>query len=370
MRANHMTPIPENGFARAVRWLGPYMSCVLVVMLCASCSADQEVSTVNFETLSLSPIEGQKSYDRILDEASLRKLFELPATPGEVLIAPAGVFADTMGYIYVADEWDYRIHRFDSSGNYVTSFGEGRGMGPGEIMGILNFGAMGDSMVYVFEYMPTEVSYFNLEGSFLRSERLEGSMREYPDQYVFTRKGRVYSKFSLQENIDEELFESRLGDNIIKFGRIYGESPYRSLAVAGNLVTFNEQMIYVSQWYPLFVQYRPDGSMKYARATMDYVSTEEPKVIETQRGGYIDGPVLVVDISTVFRGQLYIHSNIAQTIDIYDAETGDYQHSIKLPENGFTHALNDRIYQVGDSAVSVWAIEESNLHPELSASSE
>jgi len=129
-------------------------------------------------------------------------------------------------------------------------------------------------------------------------------------------------------------------------------------------------MIYVPQWYPLFVQYGPDGSMKYARTTMDYVSIEEPKRIEVQGGGYIDGPELVVDFSTVFRGQLFIHANIAQTVDIYDAETGDYQHSIRLPENGFTHALNDRIYQVGDSAVSAWAIEESNLHPELSASSE
>jgi len=365
-----MTPIPESIFARAVRWLGPYMSCVMVVMLSASCGADQEVSTVNFETLSVSPIEGQKSYDRILDVASLRKLFELPATPGEVLIAPAGVFADTMGYIYVADEWDYRIHRFDSSGDYVTSYGGGQGTGPGEFMGILNFGTLGDSMVYVFEYVPQEVSYFDLAGSFLRSERLEGSMREYPDQYVFTQKGRVYSKFSLQENTDEELFESRLSDEVVKFGRIYGESPYSSLAVAGNLVTFNEHMIYVSQWYPLFVQYRPDGSMKHARTTMDYGSIEEPKRIEVRGGGYIDGPALVLDFSTVFRGQLFIHANIAQTVDIYDAETGDYQHSIRLPENGFTHALNDRIYQVGDSAVSVWAIEKSSMHPELSASSE
>ncbi|MCY4673123.1 MAG: hypothetical protein OXD43_05040 [Bacteroidetes bacterium] len=84
----------------------------------------------------------------------------------------------------------------------------------------------------------------------------------------------------------------------------------------------------------------------------------------------MDGPVLVRDFPTVFQGQLYIHANIAQTIDIYDAETGYYQHSIKLPENGFTHALNDRIYQVGDSTVSVWAIEKNSLHPELSTSSE
>ena len=62
--------------------------------------------------------------------------------------------------------------------------------------------------------------------------------------------------------------------------------------------------------------------------------------------------------------------NLAQTIDIYDAETGDYQHSIKLPENGFAHALNDRVYQVGNSTVAVWAIEKSSLRPELSASPE
>lgn len=385
MLAIHLTPTSENGFAggpaivrdrepsetaRAVRWPGPYMSCILAVMLCASCGSDQEVSNVKFEALSVSPIEGQQSYDRIVGEASLRKLFELPAIPGEVVIAPAGVFADTMGYIYVADNWDYRFRRFDASGNYVTSYGEGQGEGPGENMGILNFGVLGDSMVYMFEYMTWEVSYFDLEGSFLRSERLDGSMREHPNQYVITRKGRIYSMFSLQENTAQELFKSRLGNDVVKFGQIYGGRPFSSLMVAGRLLTFEEHMIYVSQWYPLFVQYRPDGSMKYARTTMDHVSIEEPKLIRTQRGGSVDGPPLIRSIPTVFRGQLYIHAYIAQMIDIYDAETGDYQHSIKLPENGFTHALNDRIYQVGDSTVSVWAIEKNSSHAELSVSIE
>ncbi len=360
----------SSGTACAARWPRPYVSCILAVMLCASCSSDQEVNNVKFEALSVSPIEGQQSHDRIMGEASLRKLFELPAIPGEIVNAPAGVFADTMGYIYVADNWDYRIHRFDASGNYVTSFGEGQGEGPGENMGILNFGVLGDSMVYMFEYMTWEVSYFNLEGSFLRSERLDGSMREHPDQYVFTRKGRIYSMFSLQENTDHELFESRLGDDVVKFGQIYGGGPFSSLMAAGRLVTFKEHMIYVSQWYPLFVQYGPDGSMRYARTTMDHVSIEEPKLIRTQRGGYVDGPPLIRSFPTVFRGQLYIHAYIVQMIDIYDAETGDYQHSIKLPDNGFSHALNDRIYQVGDSTVSVWAIEKNSPSPELSTSSE
>ncbi|MXZ05301.1 MAG: hypothetical protein F4Y90_07400 [Rhodothermaceae bacterium] len=159
-------------------------------------------------------------------------------------------------------------------------------------------------------------------------------------------------------------------DEVVQFGQIFGESPYSALVAAGRLTTFKEYMIYVSQWYPLFVQYGPDGSMKYTRTTMDYVSIEESKVIETPGRRSLDGAVLVWDFSTVFRGQLYIHAHIAQTIDIYDAETGDYQHSIKLPENGFTHALNEQIYQVGGSTVSVWAIEKSSLHPGLSASSE
>ncbi len=74
--------------------------------------------------------------------------------------------------------------------------------------------------------MTREVSYFDLEGSFLWFEVLDGSMREYPNQYVFTRKGRMYSKFFLQENTDQELFESRLGDGVVRFGQIYGGSPY------------------------------------------------------------------------------------------------------------------------------------------------
>ncbi|MCY4160123.1 MAG: 6-bladed beta-propeller [Bacteroidetes bacterium] len=343
----------SSGIAKAVCWLGPCMVCLLAVMLFTSCSKNHEANIINFKSLSVSPIEGQQSFDRILDVVSLRELFAIR----EKIIAPAGVFADTMGYIYVADEADYRIHRFDSFGNYVTSFGEGQGMGPGEIMGILNFGVLGDTMVYMLEYMPPEVSYFDMEGSFLRSERLGTSMYGYPDRYVFTRKGRIYSRFLLQENTNEELFESRLGEDVVKFGRIYGESPYSTQLAAGKIVTFKEHMIYVAQWYPLFIQYSSDGSMKYARATMDYASIEEPKVI-SQRGGWrIDGANLLGDFPTVYRGRLYIHSYVAQTIDIYDATTGDYQHSIKLSANRFTYALNDRIYQVEDSTVSVWAIE-------------
>ena len=80
---------------------------------------------------------------------------------------------------------------------------------------------------------------------------------------------------------------------------------------------------------------------------------------------------LIYQLSEVLVGMDFLRQfNLAQAIDIYDAETGDYQHSIKLLENGFAHALNDRIYQVGNSTVAVRAIEKSSLRPELSASPE
>lgn len=342
-------------FTTAIRRVGSFISFILVAILLASCDASQRDDSISFKALNVSPIYGQKTYERNLEKASLRLLFELPKNHGDSLRAPAGVVADTLGYIYVVDAGDYRIHRFDSSGNYKTSYGRGMGEGPGEIMGIVNLGVIGDSLFYVVDIGTKKTSYFDIKGPFLWSEFMEGG--RHLKQYALTPEGRTYSMLGVQGNPERKLFESRKGDEAVRFGQIHGDIPYIFTVVAGNLVTFKEQMIYVFQWHPLFIQYSPDGSMKYARATVDYQTVGDPEILETSTGWKIDSIGLMGDFPTVHNGQLFIHANLAQTMDVYDAETGDYQHSIKLPENSFANALNDRIYQVGDSTVSVWAIE-------------
>ena len=45
---------------------------------------------------------------------------------------PKGIAVDRNGHVYVADSGNNRVEVFDSSGNFLSSFGSGPGGGPGE----------------------------------------------------------------------------------------------------------------------------------------------------------------------------------------------------------------------------------------------
>ncbi len=304
----------------------------------------------------------QEKQDRAWPDINLRPLFELPTDPDIPLYNPAGARTDKSGNIYVVDLGDLKVYRFDSSGQYSASYGAGVGEGPGEFTSIMDWGTAGDSMVYVVDHLASRISFFGISGTFMKVESLQFT----PLRYVLTPKGRSYTMI----NHTDHVLESRKAEDVAVFGSTDGprpNSPGPGLN-SGVLTTYEERLLFASTYWPVIVQYNTDGSVHYARATPDWGRVEDPYWKEVEISG-MRGFRTIYELNSgdlsVYEGKLFVHVYLdyldpeaEEVIDVYEAPTGDNEYSFRLPQRStHTHVMHDRVYQVTDTTVVVYAIE-------------
>ncbi|MDA3885447.1 MAG: 6-bladed beta-propeller, partial [Candidatus Delongbacteria bacterium] len=70
--------------------------------------------------------------------------------------------------VYMLDTRRAMVHKVDSQGKYVTSFGN-KGTGPGEMTMPLNIAVMSDTL-YVFDYAERKTNIFDLDGNFVKAD--------------------------------------------------------------------------------------------------------------------------------------------------------------------------------------------------------
>ena len=332
---------------------------IALVFWGGACSSDQETHSV--EMLSLSNIDLQSTSGRVWSEVRLRELVRLPgeAEDRDLIFTPTAARADRQGNIYVVDLHAVAIHGFDSAGSYVATYGGNIGAGPGELMSIVNLGIIGDSTVYIVDENAQRISYFGLDGAFLRSEVLEFS----PVSHQFTSGGRSYS---LVGGLTDHLFETSKGADIVPFG-IVPQAPHgrSSSCCLGFTTTFGNNLLFAPHYFPILVQYKPDGTIEYVRGTPDWGTVEPPKWETVGMGGMqgysFVGQSLHEAIS-VDEGKVYVFAYVTSepgyAVDVYDAQTGTYEYSFRIGEIENAYMLNQRLYgREGDTAIVVYAVE-------------
>ena len=335
-----------------------FLTAIILFFVGGACSSDQE--TASIEMLSLSGIELQDTEERLWTEVELRELFRLPdeSEDGELFLAPGAVRADRQGNIYVVDFRASAIYGFNSTGQYMATYGGVSGSGPGELMRILDMGVIGDSAVYVVDNQARKVLYFRLDGSFLRSENLDFA----PTRYRFTSDGRSYA---MVEGMSH-MFESKKGPDVVEFG-VTPKGPHGQHSAGGllgMLTTFEKNLIYVPGKLPVLVQYKPDGTVEYARSTPDWGKIQLPEwktlKIAGTLGYRVEGEDVHGEIS-VEEGKIYTMipgSESDGAVDVYDAKTGDYEHSFRIGQIRRPYLLNQRIYGIAsDTTVVVYTME-------------
>jgi len=87
--------------------------------------------------------------------------------PGQFKI-PFSIAIDENQAIYVSEQFNNRIQKFDSTGVFLGMWGSG-GAGPGQLSGPRGIDIGSDGMVYVSDYDNSRVSVFTPGGSFLRN---------------------------------------------------------------------------------------------------------------------------------------------------------------------------------------------------------
>lgn len=340
---------------------------LVVSLLLTSCQTEEVDTPVRFGQLYLDRLTEQSVSERKFLQVSYEKLFTIPDTADVFLYRPYPVSVDRQRNLYVIDWGISKVLKFSPSGEYLVSYGEvGAGEGPGEFLNIADFGITSDSIVYVTDSYGFKVAFFQIDGTFLQEKKEQRQVKGYKR----TATGREYVRFTNGPT----LLESRFGDDvfeIISSSNLVDEVKEIPMGLGGIISTYNENVLYVFDNYPLILQYAPDGTLVYARTTIDYDDDfSEPEIETFMLGGmpasrnvardfHASHPTIENDMLFVLGVAPSEASDKTIVVDVYDVRTGDYQHSMFPPEDGYYDTIyqDGRIYQEKDSVIVVWEVK-------------
>lgn len=336
---------------------------LVVLLLTASCRIDEVENreSIHIDQVVFS-VEEQSSEERTWRDASFDRLFSVPIDPEVQLYNPGRMAVDKNGNLYVADLSTLQTFRFDSTGKHVRLYGVGIGDGPGEMGELTNIGVGRDSIVYMFDHIARKILYFGMDDAKFIGSRL---MDAAPMMHQITDEGREYTLLFGSDS----LFESRKGMDVTNFGQLteYKRGSPSSLRL-GALATHKEDMVYAPVYFPVLIRYDSEGTVVFSRTTMSYTYGFKAPKYERRNMGFgeffqISGDAYHSGIS-VSEGRIFVYLALkkpeeGQAMDVYDAETGDYEFSFWLPRHPFPQTIisGNRVYQLQDSSVIVSTVQ-------------
>ncbi len=332
---------------------------VLICFFVLSCSSGEgEAPSGDFSFLEKA--EEQQTGERVWENVSVSRMFELPADEEIMLYDPQWIIPDTNGDMYVVDYGAYHILRFDSTGNYIMSYGSGAGSAPGEFLSISSVGVAFDSLIYVTDPNNARISSFSkATGSLIDSRAFD--RQKAPYRYAITDTGIEY----IFRSFNKLAFESNFRDRSVEFGDLMEGDPYVSAMVTdGMMETYKDLMIYVPFRFPVIMVYDVNGSLVRAKKTITLDRFEEPQLVRYVTNGIesyrVEGDFLNSILISVVGDELLLQS-ISDSedliVDVYDAGSVEYKYSFRLDYYP-AYITNDRIYQpTRDATVIVHSIK-------------
>ena len=206
------------------------------------------------------------------------------------LNTPRGIAVDDSGYIYVADNRNHRVEKFDSSGNYVTEFDKG---------GIPEGIAIYNGTVYVVDRNSTNVKEFTPDGRLLYSFGSQGTntgQLSNPERIAIDSTGNIY----VADTGDIQKFNSK-GISISQF---LADSKYQCcLNVMGIAVDSSGNVYVADMEFHKIIKFSPTGStLAEFNATFsapDTSGTPQDVAVDTSGNIYVadtyDGKIVKLD---------------------------------------------------------------------------
>ncbi len=301
------------------------------------------------------PLIEQDATSRAWRNVTLDSLHYLPVDDSVMLYLPGSVLKGPGKNVYVGDYGDMSVKAFDSLGRHIKTYGQGIGSAPGEVLQMGNLGTIGDSVVFVYDSMNRRLTYFQPDGSLLSMEEPDNRFR----RMVITNNGRKYWLISSDYGYREFFVTSSKVDTLT-FGRLLDENLHvrNKYLLPGNLRAYGEDVLFVPDLYPTLIRYNSDGEVKYARRTIGAIGFESPEEMVEQNGMRWPGPPLnysmfVNDDQVVVLVRDNKDPRVKMIADYYDAESGNYNESVKLPDGLFALLTDERAYELRDTVVVV-----------------
>ena len=301
------------------------------------------------------PLIEQDATDRAWRNVTLDSLHYLPGDDSMMLYLPGSVLKGPGKNVYVGDYGDMSVKAFDCLGRHITTYGQGMGSAPGEVQQMGNLGTIKDSVVFVYDSMNRRLTYFRPDGSLLTIDEPEYRFK----RMVVTNSGRKYWLIPSDYRYREFFVTSSKADTLT-FGRLLDENLHvrNKYLIPGDLRTYGEDVLFVPDLYPALIRYNSDGEVKYARRTIGAVGFEPPEEMVEQNGMRWPGPPLNYSMF-VNEDQVVVlvrdnkDPRVKMIADYYDAESGNYNESVKLPDGLFLLLTDERAYEYRDTVVVV-----------------
>lgn len=335
-----------------------FLRTALIISVCAFVTAcgsrDGNASNVYGLTAE---IRGDSPPERAWVEAEVDTVAALSSGEGYTLFKPGTVEFIPDGNIYVYDFGDFTIKAFTAQGEYVASYGNGRGRGPGQVIGLTDTGLWRDSLIYLVDSRLRRISFFAKDGDLVRTENYDHPVwrLDWTDDSIrIATSPSPAADFIVMEAEGRQISVSQLFmDNV------------PSLARAGLLHAGRKKAIYVPRYLPVLLTYSLDDTIGTAYPTPDY-GAPRPETRDYQ-GGTLAPATEMNGRSTLQGGVLTVErpssaAGDSVQFDLYDARQMTYMHSVRLPIEGKTSRYAygmDRVVSIRDTTVHLYRV----MHP-------
>lgn len=279
-------------------------------------------------------IAPQRAGQRDLRTQRYEKVWQI-SPDGEIPIYGGATFKvdPYRQHVYVADYGDLKIKEFDADGKPLRVYGEGKGQGPGQFASITDFTFTPDGKLWTADTAAGRINVFGPDG---KQERQIKS--EYQPYRLAVLPGQGF--VSMLNAVDDRLFASfdDAGKLAHRFGNLLEEQERLFIALDGYIEPVGEDaFVYAGRYAGILGSWKLDGTQRFLVRTLD--ARPLPKVLRNESALRIDPTAIGSTVTpSIDGGNFYSVSFVMEglrpkgVIDIYSPDTGEYRHSLSIPE--------------------------------------
>lgn len=289
----------------------------------------------------------QEARERVWRTARFEPVASVPAGEGEALEMPTVLRLDGRGDAYVLDSGRSEVRKLSSGGRLLAVYRDPSLGNPTDVA----IGAGGE--VWVCDPSHLQIAVFSTAGRLARRIALDpAAARLIVDPAggfvavgVTGGKG-LFRRYSAD------------GEPEGSFGALFQEELQTWVAADGWFVPGAPgALIYPFRHAGLLVSYTMDGRLRFFRRTIAPLPLPQVRVDAAGRQSLPDAPLASISGSVVGNDlHLLTAMGDERVLDVYDAGSGSYRHSLRPPEKDARYVVltADRLYSASRRGVTVW----------------
>lgn len=275
-------------------------------------------------------------------------------------------------FLYVLDEGDFTVKKFDQNGKFITSYGKGKGEGPGEFSKPRTLFVDQQESVWVGDAKKYRIVQFDKNGKPIKHLNVESSIYDLAINNAGTIAVRLnimnipylFDFLSLDKN-DKRAINIHFGGNWIE-----DQETFHAVVLTGNMLTApeKEEFYYVGFYDGWLHRSTFDGEELFLRNLIGNHSILTVTQGNDRMIKGLDAAHAVQALSSIIEGQLFVFAltdtmtdNSKAFVDVYDAENGDYLYSmsVEIGEDAchFLYVTEDYLLASCEEGISKFAVE-------------